>query len=62
MASIITGYEYNICLRLSHGRQVFISYGQKDNKGSWHGAPLFGATQSREAGWVSEFVKVDSRI
>ena len=46
MASLIPGYEYDI----------FISYRQKDNKGGRQGAPLFGATQFREAGWVSEFV------
>jgi adenylate cyclase len=47
MASVIQGYEYDI----------FISYRQKDNKGGRQGAPLFGATQFREAGWVSEFVE-----
>jgi len=41
MASIIPGFEYDI----------FISYRQKDNKGGRQGAPLFGATQFREAGW-----------
>jgi hypothetical protein len=45
MASIIPGYEYDI----------FISYRQKDNKGGRQGARLSGATQFREAGWVSEF-------
>ena len=47
MASIIPGFEYDI----------FISYRQKDNKGGRQGAPLSGATQFREAGWVSEFVE-----
>ena len=46
MPSIIEGYNYDI----------FISHRQKDNKGGRQGASLFGATQSREAGWVSEFV------
>jgi len=41
MASLIPGYEYDICLRLSYGRQVFISYRQKDNK---------------HDDWVTEFV------
>jgi hypothetical protein len=45
MASIIPGYEYD----------MFISYRQKDNKGGRQGARLSGATQFREAGWVSEF-------
>jgi hypothetical protein len=47
MASLIPGYNYDI----------FISYRQKDNKGGRQGAPLSGATQFREAGWVSEFVE-----
>jgi len=47
MPSIIEGYNYDI----------FISYRQKDNKGGRQGAPSYGATQSREAGWVSEFVE-----
>jgi TolB-like protein len=46
MASLVPGYEYDI----------FISYRQKDNKGGRQGAPPSGATQFREAGWVSEFV------
>jgi hypothetical protein len=47
MPSIIEGYNYDI----------FISCRQKDNKGGRQGAPFFGATQFREAGWVSEFVE-----
>jgi hypothetical protein len=47
MASLIPGFEYDI----------FISYRQKDNKGDRQGAPSYGSTQSREAGWVSEFVE-----
>ncbi len=47
MASLIPGFEYD----------VFISYRQKDNKGGRQGAPSYGAMQSREAGWVSEFVE-----
>ena len=47
MASLIPGYKYDI----------FISYRQKDNKGGRQGAPPCGTTQSREAGWVSEFVE-----
>jgi len=43
MASLIPGFENDICLRLSYGRQVFISYRQKDNKSDK---------------WVSEFVDV----
>ena len=46
MSGIIEGYNYDI----------FISYRQKDNKGGRQGAPFPWATQSREAGWVSEFV------
>jgi TolB-like protein len=46
MSSIIEGYNYDI----------FISYRQKDNKGGRLGVPFGGTTQSREAGWVSEFV------
>jgi len=46
MASLIPGYSYDI----------FISYRQKDNKGGRQGASFPGATQSSEAGWVSEFV------
>ena len=44
MSSLIQNYNYDI----------FISYRQKDNKGGRQGAPSYGATQSREAGWVSE--------
>jgi len=47
MSSLIQNYNYDI----------FISYRQKDNKGGRQGAPSYGATQSREAGWVSEFVE-----
>ena len=47
MASLLPDFEYDI----------FISYRQKDNKGGRQGAPLFGATQFREAGWVTEFVE-----
>ena len=47
MASLIPGFEYDI----------FISYRRKDNKGGRQGAPFSGATQSCEAGWVSEFVE-----
>ena len=46
MSSIIEGYNHDI----------FISCRQKDNKGGRQGAPSW-ATQSREAGWVSEFVE-----
>ena len=51
MSSIIEGYSYDI----------FISYRQKDNKGGRQGALFSGATQYREAGWVSEFVDVLKR-
>ena len=47
MARLIPGYTYDI----------FISYRQKDNKGGRLGAPSYGATQSREAGWVSKLVE-----
>jgi hypothetical protein len=42
MASLIQGYEYDICLRQGYGRRVIISYRQKDNK---------------YEGWVTEFVR-----
>jgi hypothetical protein len=47
MSSITEEYNYDI----------FLSYHQKDYKGGRQGSPPFGATQFREAGWVSEFVE-----